>query len=124
MINNNNMTSVYDDPRDIAGDAARLAIRAELAALKAQPSGVVLPEWLESSRAFADRLYAAGWRDHADAQHAGAAGMYDELIASLNSSPVSAGEPVYQFQCREIGEGDWEPCKAYPADSHAEGVKE
>ena len=20
------------------------------------------------------------------------------------------GEPVYQFQCREIGEGDWEPC--------------
>ena len=23
---------------------------------------------------------------------------------------VSAGEPVYQFQCREIGEGDWGPC--------------
>lgn len=33
-----------------------------------------------------------------------------EEVARLNSSPVSAGEPVYQFQCREIGEGDWEPC--------------
>lgn len=33
-----------------------------------------------------------------------------EACARLNSSPVSAGEPVYQFQCREIGEGDWEPC--------------
>lgn len=42
--------------------------------------------------------YAEGWN-----------ACLDE-VARLNSSPVSAGEPVYQFQCREIGEGWFEPC--------------
>ena len=72
--------------------------------LKAQP-GVVVPDWLTSSRAFADRLYAAGWRDHADAQHAGVAGMYDELLArlnqpatGLNQAPATADSDVREVK--------------------------
>ena len=85
--------AIEDQAREIASARqdvitqinAHAETRAELAALKAQPSGVV-PEWLTSSRTFADRLYAAGWRDHADAQHAGVAGMYDELLAATPSA--------------------------------------
>lgn len=42
----------------------------------------MVPSWMASARAFVDRLHLAGWRDHADAQHAGVAGMYDELLAA------------------------------------------
>ena len=50
---------------------------------------VSVPTWMASSRAFADRLYMAGWRDHADAQHSGAAGMYDELLAAAQAAPAA-----------------------------------
>lgn len=45
----------------------------------------VVPSWMASARTFVDRLHLAGWRDHADAQHAGVAGMYDELLAAAPS---------------------------------------
>lgn len=46
----------------------------------------MVPSWMASARTFVDRLHLAGWRDHADAQHAGVAGMYDELLAAAPSA--------------------------------------
>lgn len=67
--------------------------------VKAQPSGVVLPERKDESKHRGTSLLAVRqWNK-----------CLDE-VARLNTSPVSAGEPVYQFQCREIGEGEWGPC--------------
>ena len=145
------------------------ALNEELAALKAQPSGVV--QWPD-----ADEIMQMAFEEGQPSEDA--SGYYFELeefdlfiqrlmgeVARLNSSPVSAGEygdayqgaredlaiwkrraleaetkvreqdriidhltleaqgetrfgepavsagePVYQFQCREIGEGDWGPC--------------
>lgn len=50
------------------------------------------PEWMASSGTFVDRLHLAGWRDHADAQHAGAAGMYDQLLAAAPTPGASDGK--------------------------------
>jgi hypothetical protein len=81
---------------------------AELAALKAQQGAAVMPDWLQSSRAFVDRLYAAGWRDYADAQHAGAAGLFDELVTRLNASrvPRELLELIDEAMCDFLGEDD------------------
>lgn len=63
---------------------------APVAPLYAAPvQQVSVPAWMASSRAFADRLYMAGWRDHADAQHSGVAGMYDELLAAAPAAPAA-----------------------------------
>ena len=88
--------------------------QAEIAALKAQPSGVV--QWPD-----ADEIMQMAFEEGQPSEDA--SGYYFELeefdlfiqrlmeeVARLNSSPVIAGEPVYQFQCREIGEGGFEPC--------------
>lgn len=40
------------------------------------------PEWMASVEDFIDRLNAAGWRPHGDAQHDGAKAMFDELKAT------------------------------------------
>ena len=62
----------------------------EIARLNAAPvQQVSVPAWMASSRAFADRLYMAGWRDHADAQHSGVAGMYYELLSSSTAAPAA-----------------------------------
>lgn len=42
----------------------------------------VVPEWLRSKEAFSERLYAAGWRDHADAQWSGVESLRTELLAT------------------------------------------
>lgn len=59
---------------------------------------VSVPAWMASSRAFADRLYMAGWRDHADAQHSGAAGMYDELLAAAPVQKVSVPDGFERYR--------------------------
>ena len=65
-------------------------LMSEVARLNAAPvQQVSAPAWMASSRAFADRLYMAGWRDHADAQHSGVAGMYDELLAAAPAAPAA-----------------------------------
>lgn len=67
---------------------------------------VSVPAWMASSRAFADRLYMAGWRDHADAQHSGVAGMYDELLAAAPAAPAAdAGLVLEQAMYALIGIG-------------------
>ena len=70
---------------------------------------VSVPAWMASSRAFADRLYMAGWRDHADAQHSGVAGMYDELLSSAPAAPAAdAGlvEALEEISKSETAVGD------------------
>ncbi|MGY8831288.1 MAG: hypothetical protein ACKVIS_17435 [Pseudomonadales bacterium] len=81
-------------------------------ALKAQPSGVVLPErwsvprpiWKDARQPYGDPL------NKSDIEAAGKFNLALDEVARLNSSPASAGEPVYQFQCREIGEGGFDAC--------------
>lgn len=83
----------------------------EKAALKAQPSGVVLPEWLKDDESIADRLKLAGWVATHDAQWSGAELLRLEIlrdVARLNLSPVSAGDdmcnadnPAARCICRE-----------------------
>lgn len=89
------------------------------ATLKAQPSGVVLSERSLLSKAAAQIEYLAECLENVteDDPEDGTAESLDEareiaeqITARLNSSPVSAGEPVYQFQFREIGEGGWSAC--------------
>lgn len=64
-----------------AGDyKARCAVlEAELAELRGR---VCVPDYLHDKSALADRLYAAGWRDTADAQHSGVESLRLELIAA------------------------------------------
>ena len=67
----------------------------EVASLNAAPvHQVSVPAWMVSSRSFADRLYMAGWRDHADAQHSGVADMYDELLSSAPAAPAADASDV------------------------------
>lgn len=62
--------------------------------IMAAPRPSAVPEWMASARTFVDRLYSAGWRDIADAQHAGAAGMYNELLTAdaLETKAAPVGE--------------------------------
>ena len=81
---------VYID--EFADEAAAIynAALDEVARLNATTvQQVSVPAWMASSRAFADRLYMAGWRDRADAQHSGVAGMYDELLSSSTAAPAA-----------------------------------
>ena len=39
-----------------------------------------------------------------------AADLMHEAANALEAKAAPVGEPVYQLQCREIGEGDWCPC--------------
>lgn len=73
----------------------------QLAALKAQPSGVLLPE---------RRPEVAGtWGDMGDAYNAGVNDTIDE-VARLNSSPVSADLTASECAC-----GDQYPANSYGA---------
>lgn len=85
-----------DEQKRLANEYRDLWSRA---ALKSHPSGVVLPPRAKTLTG-----------NELDTQLAEAYNDALDEVARLNSSPVSAGEPVYQFQCREIGEGDWGPC--------------
>ena len=70
--------------------------QSEIAALKAQPSGVVLPErwsvprpvWKDVRQPYGDPL------NKSDIEAAGKFNLALDEVARLNSSPVSAGEPV------------------------------
>jgi len=73
----------------MARDSAELRrLCAERDKLKAK---AVVPGWMTTPEAFAERAYHAGWRDIADAQHEGIAVMYDELFASAPAQPQSDG---------------------------------
>lgn len=64
--------------------AERDALRTQLEAIRAAGGEVVA--WLSDKHAFAEKLYAAGWRDHADAQHTGCDELRQEfqrIIAAM-----------------------------------------
>lgn len=101
----------------------------ELAALKAQPSGVVLPEPLKAAIMRADDvLHAlAGWESSSVklAQRHGAGWLKEidairrELhtqLARLNSSPVSAGDEI---PLSYVSHGDGSSGCAFPTDGRA-----
>ena len=65
-------------------------VRAEAWNTRAKAKAAV-PDWMASSSQFAERVYHAGWRDLADAQHEGIAVMYGELAAATAQTGSAKG---------------------------------